>query len=332
MHLFKDVTLFVPENMGKKDLLIGFGKVLGIFESSQEIKIEGLEFEITECGGKTIVPGFFDSHVHITGGGGEGGYTTRIREGNLHEFISAGTTSLLGVLGTDGFSRSHKALLAKVRELNELGMNAFMMTGSYRFPPITITGDILEDIVLVPEIIGSGEFAVSDHRGSAITVNELERLCLDSHVAGMITKKSGKVIVHMGEAEQGMGILREVVEKGVVPVTQMIPTHVSRCPRLLEEAKEWVGKYGGYIDLTAKNQTAEIIRDMVSENVDLTRVTVTSDGLGSWPCFNERGEVVSTMASPVNTLLLTFRKLVLEQGFEIEKALLPFTKNPAVFF
>jgi len=332
MHLLKDASLFVPESMGKKDLLIGFGKILGIYDEAMPSDFAAFDVETVDCLGKTIVPGFFDTHVHITGGGGEGGYTTRIREGKKEEFVNVGTTSVIGVLGTDCFSRSLKNLLAKTRELNELGMNAFMTTGSYKYPPVTITGELMDDVILVPEIIGSGEFAVSDHRGSGISAQELKRICLDTHVGGMVSKKSGKVIVHMGEAKPGMKILREVIEEGVVPVTQMIPTHMSRCDKLLEEGKEWVKKYGGYMDLTAKVRTAEIICELVEEDVDLKKITVTSDGLGSWPVFNENGEVISTTASPVDTLLKTFKKLVTEFNMSVDKALLPFTRNPATFF
>ncbi len=56
----------------------------------------------------------------------------------------------MGVLGTDGITRSPKDLYAKTAALNEEGITAFMHTGSYEVPTRTITNSIRSDISFIP--------------------------------------------------------------------------------------------------------------------------------------------------------------------------------------
>ena len=53
-----------------------------------------------------VVPGFVDMHVHVTGGGGEAGPASRCPESQLSAFLRVGTTTVVGVCGTDSVSRS----------------------------------------------------------------------------------------------------------------------------------------------------------------------------------------------------------------------------------
>ena len=47
-----------------------------------------------------VAPVKVDCHVHLTGGGGEGGFATRVPPLALSAFTRNGTTSAVGVLGT----------------------------------------------------------------------------------------------------------------------------------------------------------------------------------------------------------------------------------------
>ena len=46
--------------------------------------------EVIDCKGMRAIPGYIDQHVHITGGGGEGGFTTRTSEITFEEIAEAG--------------------------------------------------------------------------------------------------------------------------------------------------------------------------------------------------------------------------------------------------
>ena len=55
------------------------------------------------------------------------------------------------------------------------------------------------DVTLIPEALGIGELAISDHRGSHPSTHELTRLVADIRVAGMLSGKAGKCYFHMGD-------------------------------------------------------------------------------------------------------------------------------------
>ena len=49
-------------------------------------------------------------HVHVCGGGGEAGPSSRTPEARLSELLLAGITTVCGILGTDSVSRSQVGL------------------------------------------------------------------------------------------------------------------------------------------------------------------------------------------------------------------------------
>ncbi|MFP3393938.1 amidohydrolase family protein, partial [Brevibacillus sp. SIMBA_076] len=79
--------------------------------------------QIIDAANLFVVPGFIDSHVHIIGGGGEGGFKTRTPELMLTDITTSGITTLVGLLGTDGTTRRMESLLAKARALEEEGIS-----------------------------------------------------------------------------------------------------------------------------------------------------------------------------------------------------------------
>ena len=331
--LIKNITLYSPGPIGNMDMLIGGEEILKISENIPSSDILSMGGRLVDGTGMIAVPGFVDGHTHLIGGGGEGGFSTRTPEGFAGQFIDVGTTTVVGMLGTDGVTRDHASLLAKVRDFNNKGLNAFMLTGSYRYPLKTLTGDVMKDIVLVPEIIGVGEVAVSDHRSSNITATELQRMAMDARVAGMLSGKSGVTVLHMGDALAGLKPLLEATDDGMLNPKQIIPTHIDRTEKLLAEGLNWVKERDGYIDFTAdENRTAHILADLHSRGYNFERLCVSSDGLGSMPLFDAQKNLIGIRSGPVDTLRKTFVSLVKEHGLEIQRALMPFTSNPSRFY
>ncbi len=336
LKLIKNVELFDPNPIGKMDVLITAGTI-GFIEKSISLGSE-IDIETIDASGMMMVPGFIDSHVHILGGGGEGSYKTRTPEIMLSDITTGGVTTVIGCLGTDGTTRTMSALIAKARGLEEEGITCFVYTGSYQVPVRTLTGSILDDIILIDKIIGVGEIAVSDHRSSQPTVEEIAKVAAAARVGGMLSGKAGIVNVHMGDGARKFQILEEIVSTTEIPITQFIPTHVARNPELLKAGIAYA-KRGGLIDFTTsltrkfkekKNVTcAEILKQVLDAGVDIEKITFTSDGQGSLPLFDDSGEFIGLGVGKVRSLYEQVREAVQHKHLAIETALKVITSNPA---
>ncbi|WCE30836.1 beta-aspartyl-peptidase [Vibrio sp. SCSIO 43137] len=325
--LLKNADLYSPDYMGRSDILIGQGKVLAI---SPQLNVSGLEdLNTIDCSGKIVAPGLIDQHLHLTGGGGEAGFSSRTLQVTLSNLIKAGTTTAVGVLGTDGISRSPRDLYAKAAALCEEGLTAYMHTGSYEVPTRTITGSIRDDMAFVPAILGV-KIALADHRCSFPTLNELSRIVSDIRVASLLAGKKGLLHVHMGNLPDAFAPLNELVKMGI-PVHHLSPTHVARTENLFDEAISFALS-GGYIDITSggsrftpPEQAAKLALD---SGVDAKQITISSDGNGSLPKFDANGKLTGLTAASVDSNLLLLPKLV-EQGIALELALAMLTSNVA---
>jgi beta-aspartyl-dipeptidase (metallo-type) len=122
-------TSFCFVTTGISHIVLGGGKVLGVLPHSDDPETICNTAQIMDAQGLLAVPGFVDCHVHIAGGGGEAGPSSRTPESSLPQFLSAGTTTVVGLLGTDGITRSLENLVAKARALTADGMTAYFWTG-----------------------------------------------------------------------------------------------------------------------------------------------------------------------------------------------------------
>ncbi len=193
--LLKNADLYAPNHVGNVDILVGQGKILAI---EPQLNLHGLE-AVTQidCHHKMVTPGLIDQHLHLTGGGGEAGFASRTPQVTLSHLIQAGSTTVVGVLGTDGISRSPRDLYAKAAALTEEGITAFMHTGSYEVPTQTITSSIRDDITFLPSVLGV-KIAIADHRCSFPSLHELARIASDIRIAALLAKKRGLLHMHMG--------------------------------------------------------------------------------------------------------------------------------------
>ncbi len=331
--IFQNLDLYDPEHLGKKDIVVINGTVEEIFETTENVNLP--KSAVKDLKGKIGIPGFMDGHIHLIGGGGEGGFITRIPEITASKLLNCGVTSVIGLLGVDSITKTLPSLFGKVMELREKGFNAYMMTGSYSYPIQTITGTVREDTVFIDPIIGVGELALSDHRSSVLTVQELKRLALECQVSSMVSSKAGKIIVHMGGSKKGFSPLFEAVEDDEVNIATFLPTHSNRNEKILEQASQWMKK-GGYVDITAGDLKKGVsIKDsidyLLKNGGSIDRILVSSDAQGSLPLFDEKGKYLSMGVSDCSSLHNTFKDCV-DSGMRIEDALKPYTKNVAEFF
>ena len=94
-------------------------------------------------------PGCIDQHVHIIGGGGQTGYFSLAPEVPLSRLLACGTTTVVGLLGTDGFVKQLPALYAKTKALCMDGISAYMLTGYYGLPTPTLTDCVANDLIFI---------------------------------------------------------------------------------------------------------------------------------------------------------------------------------------
>ncbi len=330
MILIENIKVYSPKYIGIKDLLIANGKI-SLIEDGMGLEQYNDKIKVIDGSDKSLIPGLIDNHVHITGGGGEGSFKTRVPEITLSKLTEGGITTVVGLLGTDSATRNIENLVAKAKALKEEGISAYVHTGSYDYPSITITGSVKKDIIFIQEIIGV-KIALSDHRSPHVSFNELLRLVSDARVAGMLSGKAGIVVVHMGDGDQGLKLINKVLEETDIPLTTMIPTHVNRNEKLLVEALEYAKK-GGIIDATcgiSKDMTpSKLVLRAEKQGVPLENILISSDGYGSWSNYDQYGNMIEIGVSSVGSLYNEFRSMVKDLDFDIEKALQFYTTNPA---
>lgn len=337
IKIIKDAVVYAPEYIGVSDILIVGNRIACI---DRDIKIEKnpyLDIEIIDGKDKIAVPGFIDSHVHILGGGGEGGYRTRTPEIKLSDITAYGVTTLVGCLGTDGITRSVESLLAKANALDDEGISTYIYTGNYRIPITTITGDVMKDIMAIDKVIGVGEIALSDHRSSQPTYDEIKHLAADARVGGILSKKSGIINIHMGDGKDKLKYLFELVNSSEIPITQFLPTHMTRNMELFKEGVKYA-LAGGYIDFTTSTSSisdnekltpSKALKICLEEGVSHKNISFSSDGQGSLPVFNREGKFLGLGVGSVSSLYTEVRKSVLNEDIPLDIALSVITSNPA---
>ncbi|HEY5781499.1 MAG TPA: beta-aspartyl-peptidase [Lysobacter sp.] len=339
MQLIRNADVYAPEPLGVQQLLLGGGKVLWIGRELAALPV-ALPVEVIDLNGRRLIPGLIDGHVHVTGGGGEAGFSTRVPAPMLSRYTRAGVTSVVGLLGTDDVARSTRELVASIYALREQGLNAWGYSGGYHLPPTTLTGSVRGDIVFAEPLIGVGEIAISDHRSSQPTLDELLRLASEAHVAGLMTGKAGIVHLHLGDGARGLELVRRALEQSELPARVFNPTHVNRRKALFAEAVE-LARRGCSIDITAELPSgapvaegedawsaADALQRYLDSGAPVELVTISSDAGGCLPCFDHDGRVCGMAVGESGALLATLNEL-LGRGLAMAEALPAFTSNPA---
>ncbi|MBQ9241552.1 MAG: beta-aspartyl-peptidase [Duodenibacillus sp.] len=306
--LIRRADVYGPEHLGINDLFIVNDKIVAM---GPDLVINVPKLEVFDAKGRVVMPGIIDQHIHVTGGGGEGGPVTRCPELKFSDLVKAGTTSVVGVCGTDTETRSIANLLAKVRALASEGVSTWMWTSNYAMPPTTVTGTVRRDLLAIPECIGV-KIALGDHRSSFPTEQEVMHLLSDIRVGGMISGKTGFLHIHLGDmGNVAYDILDGCVSRGM-PIKHIRPTHCQRHPETWARSLAFARR-GGVIDLTCRmgihGDAAHAAADALGAGVAAERITLSTDGYGSMPRFDEKGEMVGLTVCPVTAIWDEFKTL-----------------------
>ena len=334
LTLIKGASVYAPEKLGRKDVLLAGGKIERI-DDFIDFTLNSFNIQVIEGDDMIIIPGIIDSHVHIIGGGGEDGFSSRTPEVMLSNITRWGITTVVGVIGTDGTTRHMESLLAKAKGLEAEGISTYIYTGSYEVPLISLTGSPRRDIMLIDKIIGVGEVAISDHRSSAPSTQDIEHIAAQARVAGMLSRKAGVTHIHLGPSKTGFKMINEIVERSDIPIYHFRPTHVNRNMKLLNEAMDFA-KRGGIIDITASSNPnrkseglspAAAVKYLLDNATPAENITLSSDGNGSLPAFDEDGNIIGLIAASLSSMYYQLRAMVYEEGIPLETALKVMTSN-----
>ena len=328
MLLVKNTNLYSPEKLGLKDILISNGKIVAIEDKIEE---NSLFNDFWDAQGAITTPGFIDQHIHVIGAGGKHGFSSMTPEIQMSELVKCGTTTVVGLLGTDGSTRSVKTLFSKIQALNQEGISAYMYTGYYGLDKVYLMSSLQEDMIYIDKVIGC-KIALSDIRSSYPTALELLRLLRNVRVGGMLASKKGILHIHLGALSSKMDILFEIIENYEFPISHISPTHVGRTKELFEQAIQFA-KMGGMIDITtgASKYTDpyKSVLYALEKGVLIDNMTFSSDGNAGLDRLDDNGNLIGFKRAPFDKNLEEVINLVTIGGIPLEKAIKLITTNPA---
>lgn len=326
--LIQNADLYAPQHLGMNDILLADQKIALV---QPKIELSGIPFRTIDAGGCIVCPGFIDQHVHITGGGGQTGYASLVPEVSVSELVACGTTTVVGLLGTDGFVKELTTLYAKTKALEQDGLSAYMLTSFYGLPTKTLMPAVADDLIFIDKVIGC-KLAMSDDRSAFPTEQEILRLINQVRLGGFTSGKGGILHIHLGALPQGIEPLLNIARQYPTLISYLSPTHLIRTEALFRQAVEFACM-GGMVDFstggTKFDAPHRCVAKALEANVPLDRITFSSDGRGGVRrVCPETGETTYRPA-PLHLNLQEMTLLVKEGLLPLEKALTLITTNPA---
>ncbi|QSO49072.1 beta-aspartyl-peptidase [Alicyclobacillus mengziensis] len=337
LTLIKNAKVYAPKSLGVKDVLCAGRQIIAV---GDDLSLHGNlpPIETVDAKGMLLFPGLIDQHVHMAGGGGEGGFHYRTPVISLSHITTAAVTTLVGVLGTDGVTRTTRELLATANALDFEGVTTYIYSGAYQVPTRTLTGMPRSDIVLIDKVIGIGEIAISDSRSSHPSEQEIAELASEARVGGLLGGKAGVLHLHVGDDDSKLQILFDVLSRTELPRSVFVPTHLNRNPDLLEDAIRY-GLDGGFVDVTSgirpdehdhvSVKPSKAIQKLLKSGVNKKHITMSSDSNGSSPIFDDGGNLIAMGIGSIATLWEETRDLIVEEEVPIEDAVAIVTRNVA---
>jgi beta-aspartyl-dipeptidase (metallo-type) len=328
LKLIKNADIYSPAHEGINDVLIAGDRIVQI---DKKIDPTGVEISVFDAQGKIVAPGFIDQHVHITGGGGQTGYASLVPEVQPSDLIACGTTTVVGLLGTDGFVKELTTLYAKTKALDMEGISAYMLTGFYGLPEKTLMNSVAADLIFIDKVIGC-KLAMSDDRGSFPTELEILRLINQVRLGGFTSGKTGVLHIHLGNLPDGISILLDIARKYPAFIPYLSPTHLIRTEALFHQAITF-GRMGGMIDFSTGGTKFDTPHNCVMKaleaGVPLGRIIFSSDGRGGVRRIDPQTGADTYKPAPLDLNLKEMVLSVKEAGLPLEQALQLITVNPA---
>jgi beta-aspartyl-dipeptidase (metallo-type) len=140
----------------------------------------------------------------------------------------------------------------------------------------------------------------------------------------------------MGDAKKPFQPIHDAIANSELRYKQFLPTHCNRNYYIFEDAKEYGKK--GYVDITASSyayfpdeeiKPSKAIKQLIDSGVPPEHITMSSDGCGSLPSFDENGNLTRLeMGYPVS-VYLELVDLVTQENAPLETALKVVTSNVA---
>jgi beta-aspartyl-dipeptidase (metallo-type) len=339
LTLIRGGRVYSPRDLGEKDILVAAGKIAAVTEPSS-ISLDGVEVDVLEASNRLVMPAFVDSHVHILGGGGEGGPTSRAPEIKVESIVSSGVATLIGCLGTDCTTRHLESLLAKAKALDEEGVDTYVFTGGWGVPPLSLTGSVQSDLILIDKVVGVGELAIAEPLSTQPSFDDVAKIAAQCRLGGLLGGKTGILHLHIGSDASKLEMLYRLLETTGIPPTQFVPTHINYSKDLLAHSVPFI-EAGGRVDLNAFDDpasdertlsVASALRFFKEKNVSLENISISSDANGSLAVFDERGQMIGLTVADPGSLLKNFQYILRKQILDLESAIRCFSTNPATFY
>ena len=133
-------------------------------------------------------------------------------------------------------------------------------------------------------------------------------------------------------SKQAKEVFFKALEETSIPIKTFQPTHVGRNPLLTEHALKYA-KMGGTIDVTCAQlekkfkQVAGVLRQVKEQNIPMDKVTISSDGYGSFSNYDSEGKLLNIGVSEVDTVYRQIKYQVQVEGWTLEEALQYITDN-----
>ncbi len=316
LTLIQHGLVHAPEPKGIQSVLLAGQEIVAIGAISEAaLQALGVPYTVIDASDCVVTPGWIDPHEHILGAGGEQGWSSRTAEVGVSELVLAGITTVVGCLGTDTVTRNLAALLAKAQQLEADGITAYIYTGGFWVPPQTLTGSIMDDLVIIDKVVGAGELAIADARSPEPTRDSLAQIVSQAVVGSSIAGKSGVIHFHVGSGERRLALLNALLDEHDIPPRHLYPTHITRSEALMDEAIA-LAKRGAYVDIDiVDDNLGECLRYYRDHSGDFAQLTVSSDA--------------QTPGGSPTKLYRNLVAAVQEGGFTLDEVLPLVTLNPA---
>jgi len=336
--LIRGGQLFAPEDLGRQDLLVGYGKVLAIGNDLATRFAPLGSIQLLDAGGKLVVPGFIDQHIHFLGGGDFEGPLGRVPELHVGMVTRGGVTTAVGIMGIDMEFKTLHGLLIKAHELEWSGLSTYIYTGSFRIPPPYLTSSVRADITLIDKVLGV-KVAVSEDTYPNLSLPEFARVAGEVRLAAGVSGKAAVIHAHIGRNPTRLQPVFDLLKAVSLPISQIVPTHVNRHqPDTLAHALEFV-RLGGTIDFSANLSKRsgsltgmnpdEAVQRALAAVVPLSQITLSSDSNVSMPVLDAQDRPVGLHNAPPSILHRELVQIVRTNGLTLSEALPLVTSNVA---